>query len=84
MICKKGYYQLDIAEECRYITTFSTHKGLFRDKWLNFGINAVAEIFQETITGVIAGVDNICRGVDISVDIIIGGVDLSEFGRKMD
>ena len=44
-----GYHQLELHEESRYITTFSTHCGLRRYKRLNFGINSAAEIFQNAI-----------------------------------
>ena len=41
----QGYHQIEINEESRYITTFSTHKGLFGYKRLNFGIASAAEVF---------------------------------------
>ena len=42
---KQGYYQLELDEDSRDITTFVTHKGLFRSKRLNFGISSSSEIF---------------------------------------
>ena len=45
----KGYHQLELDEESRYITTFTTHVGLFRYKRLSFGINSAAEIFQKAV-----------------------------------
>ena len=45
----KGYHQLELDEESRYITTFVTHAGLFQYKRLSFGINSAAEIFQHQI-----------------------------------
>jgi hypothetical protein len=42
----QAYHQLELHEDSRYITTFSTHVGLFRYKRLNYGTNAAAEIFQ--------------------------------------
>ncbi len=42
----QAYHQLELDEESRYITTFSTHIGLVRCKRLNYGTNAAAEIFQ--------------------------------------
>ena len=45
---QKAYHQLVLSESSRYITTFSTHAGLFRYKRLNFGISSASEIFQHT------------------------------------
>ncbi len=44
------YHQLELEENSRYITAFTTYEGLFRYKRLNYGTNAAAEIFQFTIT----------------------------------
>ena len=46
---RSGYHQLTIAPECRYITTFATHRGLWRYTRLNFGMNSASEIFQKAI-----------------------------------
>ena len=46
---RSGYHQLILDEESRYITTFATHKGLYRYTRLNFGTNAASEIFQKVI-----------------------------------
>ena len=42
---RSGYHQLQLAPESCYITTFATHKGLWRYKRLNFGTNSASEIF---------------------------------------
>ena len=52
---KSGYHQLVLAEQSRYITTFSTHDGLWRYKRLNFGISSASEVFQNVIANVIDG-----------------------------
>ena len=46
---KQAYHQLELTEESRYITTFSTHEGLFRYKRLNYGTNSAGEIFQNIL-----------------------------------
>ena len=46
---KIAYHQLPSAEESRYITTFTTHEGLFRFKCLNYSTNSAAEIFQNVL-----------------------------------
>lgn len=69
---RSGYHQLVLHPSSRYITTFSTHMGLYRYKRLSFGINAAAEVFQHEIQSVIEGVEG---AVNISDDIAVFGVD---------
>ena len=63
----KGYHQLELDEESRYITTFTTHWGLFRYKRLSFGINSAAEIFQKAIYDMVKDIKGV---TNISDDII--------------
>ena len=65
-----AYHQLELDESSRYITTFTTHKGLFQYKRLNFGTSSASEIFQNTMQNVLSGIPG-CR--NISDDIIIFG-----------
>ena len=69
-----GYHQLELDPSSRYITTFSTHAGLFRYKRLNFGISSASEIFQEVIRNVISGILD---------DIIIYGKSKVEHDRAL-
>lgn len=39
----KGYHQIELHTDSRYITTFTTQTGLWRYKRLSFGINSAAE-----------------------------------------
>ena len=64
---RSGYHQLSLAEENRHITTFVTHKGLYRYKKLNFGTNSASEIFQHQ------QLRDILNAINISDDIIILG-----------
>ena len=41
-----GYHQIELSEESREITTFITHKGLYRCKRLMFGISSAPEKYQ--------------------------------------
>ena len=52
----KSFHQLVVQESSRYITTFSTHVGLFRFKRLNFGISSASEIFQNTMAQILCGI----------------------------
>ena len=64
----QAYHQLELDECSRYITTFSTHVGLHRYKRLNYGMNAVVELFQHTLQTVLQGLDGVRNLAD---DIII-------------
>ncbi len=69
---RSGYHQLELDPSSRAITTFATHRGLFRYKRLIFGVNAAAEIFQHAIQTVIADVKG---AFNVSDDIIVFGSD---------
>ena len=45
----QAYHQLQLDEQSRHITTFTTHFGHFRYTRLNYGTNAAAELFQHTL-----------------------------------
>ncbi|KAK3097548.1 hypothetical protein FSP39_010680 [Pinctada imbricata] len=67
---KWGYHQLKLDEESRDITTFITHKGLYRYKRLMFGISSAPELYQHTIQNILSGIEGVNN---ISDDIIIHG-----------
>ena len=67
---RSGYHQLTLAPESRHITTFATHKGLWRYSRLNFGTNSASEIFQKVIT---EQIHDIPGTLNISDDVIIFG-----------
>ena len=75
-----GYHQLELAPECRYVTTFSTHVGLRRYKRLPFGINAASEIFQEAIREILTGLPG-CK--NISDDIIVFGKGQDDHDKNL-
>ncbi len=66
----QAYHQLELEENSRYITTFTTHEGLFRYKRLNYGTNAAAEIFQFTLQQQLRGLHGVRNIAD---DIIVYG-----------
>lgn len=63
-----GYHQLELDEESRPYTVFSTHVGLFRYKRLNFGLASASEIFQHTIQAVLQDLPGV---LNISDDILV-------------
>ncbi|CAB4020398.1 Transposon Tf2-9 poly [Paramuricea clavata] len=77
---RSGYHQLSLAEESRHITTFVTHKGLYRYKKLNFGTNSASEIFQHVISEQIRYIPN---AINISDDIIIFGITQAEHDKAL-
>ena len=66
----QGYNQLELDESSRYITTFSSHLGLWRYKRLSFGINSAAEVFQNAIRVALSDLKGVCN---ISDDILVYG-----------
>ncbi|GFN75607.1 Zinc knuckle domain containing protein [Plakobranchus ocellatus] len=66
----QGYNQRELNEDSRYITTFATHRGLYRYKQLNFGVNSAAEIFQEVIRQTLNGLPGV---INVSDDILVYG-----------
>lgn len=75
-----GYHQLELDEESRVITTFSTHVGLKRYKRLNFGINAAAETFQNTVRQVLNGIPGV---LNVSDDLLIYGKTKEDHDRAL-
>ena len=77
---KWGFHQLELEEDSKKITTFVTHKGLYRYKRLMFGISSAPEIYQHVIQQVLKG----CEGTaNIADAIIVHGRDMDDHDRKL-
>ena len=77
----QSFHQIELDVNSRQITTFVTHKGLFRYKRLFFGVSCAPEIHQRVIQQVIGG----CEGArNIADDIIIYGSTVEEHNRRLD
>ncbi|KAL9966531.1 hypothetical protein ACROYT_G024619 [Oculina patagonica] len=75
---KWGFHQILLSEESRHITTFVTHRGLYRYKRLMFGVTSAPEKYQQIVRDVLRG----CPGVaNIADDLIIHGNDEDEHDR---
>ncbi|XP_063436697.1 uncharacterized protein LOC134718136 [Mytilus trossulus] len=57
MDLRSGHHQLELNGESRNITTFTTHVGLRRYKRLSFGVSSAAELFQNTLSNALEGLD---------------------------
>ena len=77
----QAYHQSELHEQSRYITTFSTHMGLYRYKRLNYGTNAAAEVFQYSLQTALQGLEGV---KNIADDIIIFGATRSEHDDNLD
>ncbi|XP_055584741.1 uncharacterized protein K02A2.6-like [Uranotaenia lowii] len=71
----KAFHQVELGEESRPITTFASHNGYFRYKRLTFGMNCAAEVFQNIIERVLAGIPVVKVFID---DILVFGRSRSE------
>ena len=76
----QGYNQLELNEESRYITTFSTHVGLYRYKRLFFGVNSASEIFQEAIRQALSNLKGV---INVSDDILCYGSSQNEHDTNL-
>ena len=75
-----GYHQLELDEDSRNMTTFSTHVGLRRYKRLNFGVTSAAEIFQNHIAEILTDIDG---SMNTSDDIPMYGQNQADHDRAL-
>ena len=54
---KWRFHQIELEQQTRAITTFISHKGLYRKERLMFGINCAPKLYQDTIQRALAGCD---------------------------
>lgn len=78
---KAGYHQIPLDTQSRQLTTFTSHKGLFRYKRLPFGICSASEVFQNAIEGALRGLDGVRNIAD---DIIVWGSTEQEHDDRVD
>ena len=77
---RQGYHQVPLSPESRYITTFTTHKGLRRYTRLNFGTNSASEMFQNIISEQIRDIPGT---INISDDVIVFGKIQAEHDKAL-
>ena len=77
---KWGFHQILLAEESRHVTTFVTHRGLYRYTRLMFGVTSAPEKYQQIIRDVLRG----CEGVvNIADDLIIHGERVEQHDERL-
>ena len=67
-----AFEQVELDEESRKVTTFSTHIGLFRYKRLNLGICSAPEVFHNLLQRALQGLTGVVNAHD----------DILCFGKK--
>jgi hypothetical protein len=67
---KQAFHQLELDEESRAVTTFITHKGLWRFKRLMFGLSSAPQLFQKIMENILSGLDGVQNYID---DILVYG-----------
>ena len=80
MDLRYGFHQLELEKQSREITTFITHKGLYRYKRLMFGINAAPEKYQQVISQVFHDIEGV---QNISDDIVVFGRTKQEHDQRL-
>ena len=80
MDLRAGYHQIPLEKDSRAITTFTTHRGLFRYKRLPFGIKSASEVFQNAIENAIRGIEGVRNIAD---DIILWGATQREHDQRL-
>lgn len=76
----QAFHQIELTEESRTITTFTTHLGLFRFTRLIFGASCAPEKFQKIMTEQFQGSPGVVIFFD---DFVIHGKDESEHDKRL-
>ena len=75
-----GYTQLELAEECRYLTAFVTHDCVFQWRSLPFGLSTGPSAFQQVVRRILEGLEGCVIILD---DILVYAADMVEHDKRM-
>lgn len=75
-----GYLQLELAEECRYISAFVTHDGVFQFRSLPFGLATGPSAFQQVIRRILEGLPGCANILD---DVLVFGRGTAEHDSRL-
>ena len=78
---KLAYHQIVLDPESRQITTFMTHKGMYRYKRLMFGISCAPEMYNKIIQQTLDGCDGVQSIFDV---IVVHGKTTAEHDQRLD
>ena len=77
---KWGFHQIMLSEDSRHVTTFVTHRGLYRYRRLMFGITSAPEKYQQIIRDVLRKCDGVANIAD---DLIVYGRGVKEHDKRL-
>ncbi|XP_064461755.1 uncharacterized protein K02A2.6-like [Ornithodoros turicata] len=77
---KRGFWQVEIAPESRYLTTFITHHGCYQFRKVPFGLSSAPEAFQQAMDMILRGLDGVVWYLD---DIIVHGTNDDELTQRL-
>lgn len=77
---KMAYHQIELAEESREITTFMTHKGLYRYKRLLFGVSCAPEMYNKVLQQTLSGLQGVSSIYD---DIVVHGETTEQHSERL-
>ena len=77
---KWGFHQIMLSEDSRHVTTFVTHRGLYRYRRLMFGITSAPEKYQQIIRDVLRNCDGVANIAD---DLIVYGRGVKEHDKRL-
>ena len=78
---REGYHQIMLHGNSRDITSFATHKGVYRYKRLMYGVKSAFEQFRKIIEEILAG----CEGTkNVGDDVIIWVTNQGHHDSRLD
>ena len=78
--CNSGYFQLELDDASRKLTTFITPFGRFRFKRMPYGISSGPEIFQKYMDEALSDIPGVVVQMD---DILVEGSDCAEHDARL-
>ena len=69
------YLQVKVEEECTKYLTIHTHRGLYRLRWLRFGLKVAPSLFQQIMDTMLSGLEYAMAYLD---DILIKSKNFEE------
>ena len=78
---KEAYLQMPVAEESQPLLTINTHKGLFRYRYMAFGISSAPGIFQLRMEEILKGIPGVAVVVD---NIVVTGQNTKQHLERLD